>query len=248
MFLAPIRLPTCQDVFKHPAAAADMAKFGVVEFHAFRDNYGQYIVKELALVSGADKCYTQIFFKPPFAKTELETHYRRMADWLETNLHRIPWEFGDTEFTEETMRTLCGYFDTIYTKGAEKVRYLQQFHNDVKQLPDTAPKTKFGQQVECPVHILSGPCALHSAVALMDWLLLQRDYVRESVRLESFSDCPDVSPNDYERLAKEGFYFDPCRKRVVCVWCNDFYDWHTSCVRYYKNNIPVEFEVVIPRM
>lgn len=225
-----------------------MVREGIVEFHGFRDNNGQFIVKELALVSD-DKRYTHIFFKPPFLKTELDQHHQRMVDWCERNLHRIQWEYGDIDFSEDIMKTLCGYFDTVYTKGTEKTRYLQQFHNNVINLPDTAPKTKFGyNNVRCPVHIDNGPCALHTAILLMEWLKLQKDVVRESVRLDSFNNSTVVPTEERIRLAKAGFYFDSIKNKVVCAWCNDFYNWHIGCVSYYVNNIPTEYDVILPRI
>lgn len=227
-----------------------MVKEAVVEFHGYRDNEGEFIIKELALV-GDNKQYVLIFFKSPFSKENLEPHYYRMADWLEKSFHHIKWEYGDTEFSEETMKILCGYYNTIYTKGSEKVRYLQKFHNNVKQIPDIAPNSKFmfteeGKTIKCPVHVNNGPCCLHTAIILMDWIRLQCDYVRESVRMETFkhSNIPD---NKQKSLAKAGFYFNNEKNRVICVWCNDFYDWHVACVKYYVNNIPTEFDVIIPR-
>lgn len=225
-----------------------MVREGVVEFHGFRDNNGEFIIKELALV-GDDKRYTHVFFKPPFFKFELDVHYHRMANWLERNLHHIKWDYGDLTYSEETMKTFCNYYDKIYTKGVEKTKFLQRFHHNVIQLPDdeSMPKEKFGTQVKCPVHVERGPCALHRAVILMDWLKLQRNYVREADRLESF-DLSTIPSDKRSKMAKEGFYYDRNKDKVICFWCNDFYDWHIACVNYYVNNVPMEFDIIVPRI
>lgn len=233
-------------------------KAGVVDFHAFRDNDGEYIVKELVLTDGDGGFYTQVFFKPPYDKSLLDQRHRQQVEWLETHFHRIKWEYGDVAYSEETMKTLCSYFATIYVKGGEKVRFLQKFHPNVRPIPDSAPKVILhDDKVNCPVHVVTSTttysgvrCALNTAIFYMEWLKKQSDYTRESCRLLSFinnNNINNISTDKVKEMAKAGFYYDCEKDKVVCAWCGDVYDWHIACVKYYVHNIPIEFDVVLPR-
>lgn len=230
-------------------------RVGVVEFHGFRGNSGDFIVKELVLVNVDAGFYTQVFFKPPYDRTVLDKQRRKQTEWLENNYHGIRWEYGELEYSLDTIKTLCSYFTTIYTKGLEKCRFLQQFHNNVHSIPDNAPKLSvYNDSVYCPAHpMLVKPvrCALQTALFYADWLRLHSDYTRESHRLQSFDYCAnklDLPAENIKEIAKCGFYYNTERNKVVCVWCNEIYDFHISCVNYYVQNTPIEFEVVIPRI
>lgn len=232
-------------------------RIAVVEFHAFRDNFGQFIVKELVLVNVNEGFYTQLFFKPPYDRAVLKERFRKQVEWLENNYHRIPWEYGDVEYSVDTIKHLCSYYTTIYTKGEEKFHFLRQFHNNVRQIPDNAPKLKVNNRAAyCPAHPVhqvkvneKEHCALQTALFYAEWLKKQNDYTYESSRLESFVDNKEnLPPEKINQMAKYGFYYDKKRNKAVCVWCNDTYDWHVACVNYYVHNIPKEFDVVLPRI
>lgn len=104
----------------------------VVEFHSFKDNENRFIVKELAVVSDSYCC--QLVFKPPYAKDELNAKMRRTANWLERFFHKISWSDGGITYKEQTIIDIVKPFDTIYTKGVEKVKFLGRFHNNVKDI------------------------------------------------------------------------------------------------------------------
>lgn len=215
----------------------------VCEFHGFRDNNNDFIVKELALVSSSER--TLIFFESPFDKSYLDSRTSRSVRWLEKNFHFISWEYGDVKYSEEVMIALCERYDTIFTKGFEKHRFLQRFHSNVKMIGDHVPKPTFEEEevVICPLHT-SGRCALHSAIFYMNWLQKHTDYTRESNRLLSF-DFSDIPKHIYKAWAKKGFYYDYNTGRVICTWCDNMMEWHTACVKG-SQNIPIEFDVFIP--
>lgn len=231
-----------------------ISRVGVVEFHAFRGNNNEFIVKELVLVNVNAGFYTQLFFKPPYERTNLDEQREKQAEWLENHYHCIKWEYGDLKYSLDTIKSLCSYFTIIYTKGLEKCRFLQQFHDNVRLIPDNAPKlTVYDTKVYCPVHPISktARCALQTALFYADWLREQSNYIYESHRLHSFDYCANkenLPPQKIKEMVKNGFYYNFVKDKIVCVWCNESYDWHIACVKYYVHNIPIEFEVVLPRI
>lgn len=230
----------------------------VVDFQAFLDNDGEYIVKEIAIVDEFQH-YTHLFFKSPFDKSQLDHRYYRQAVWLENNLHRIKWEYGDVELSDDVLSTLLRNYDVVYVKGLEKANYLSKFHRLIKRIPDYVEKPRLlfntgsgvYENVTCSVHTdinFGGSCALNTAIAFMEWLKERTDYTRESDRLHSLQLSSQVTTDEErKRLAKAGFYYDRRADNVICAWCKYSYEWHIACVKYYVQNIPIEFEVIVPR-
>ena len=215
----------------------------VVEFHGFRGNSNEFILKEIAIVDSNNR-YTLLFFKSPYDRQHLTAYYRRMVNWLEKYYHGITWEYGEFTYSDDTVEKLLSIFSTLYTKGLEKANYLRKFHSNVQQLNDTLAKPQF-EKIEalCPVHA-SGRCSLKSGIHYMNLLKRQYDYTRESCRLDSFqkSDLPVDKCIEY---AKKGFYFDANIGGIICAWCDDDMKYHTACVSYYVNNIPIEYDEII---
>lgn len=132
----------------------------VVEFQAFYDNNNQYIVKELAIVS--EYLQTQLIFKPP--NYTLDSKAQRTARWLSRHYHGIKWDEGGVTYSEELIKGLCKAYETVYTKGLEKVKFLQRFHPDVIELDYPSDECA---SVSCVLKQHSGrfKCALMSAHA-----------------------------------------------------------------------------------
>lgn len=107
----------------------------VIEFQGFYGNDDKFIIKELAIVS--DSFQTQILFKSPYCRSTLDNKQQRTARWLIRHLHGIKWSVGSVEYNESLIRLLCSNFNTIYTKGYDKVRFFKQFHPNVYELPST---------------------------------------------------------------------------------------------------------------
>lgn len=107
-------------------------KSAVIEFHGFKDNDNEFVVKELAIVS--DNFQTQLVFKAPYDRCLLNEKMQRTTRWLTRSFHKIRWEYGGVPYDMELIRSLCKPFATLYTRGLEKVRFLEHFHPDVKNL------------------------------------------------------------------------------------------------------------------
>jgi hypothetical protein len=134
----------------------------IVEFHGFKDNNNRFILKELAIVSENFQC--QIIFKTPFGFNRLNEKMRRTAQWVTRHVHHIKWNADGIDFNKKMLRELVKPYKVIYTKGLEKVEYLKQFHNDVREID--WDKTDPGQ-VNCLLSQHRGnedvKCALYSA-------------------------------------------------------------------------------------
>lgn len=229
---------------------------GVIEFHGFTGNHGEFIIKELAIVSD-DNFYTILHFRSPYDKSELKPKYERTASWLERNYHHINWEYGDTSFSSNNMRVLCSRLKTIYTKGRQKQEFLRRFHHDVRLIPENSPKPiNISYTVNCPYHTI-GRCALSSACFYMRWLKQQRkplDFTREVDRLLTFN---NTNIDNKEDLASTGFYYSfdeeeeeetPSRCVIKCFYCRKNLENHNQdCFDNFKENVPQMYENIVPR-
>lgn len=131
----------------------------VVEFQAFRGNEDEYIVKELAIAvaRGNNISPKVLLFKPPYVRNTLCKKSLKMSYWLENNYHGISWEDGHVDFEQmqSVIEDMCEPFHSVYTKGLEKVKFLETFHGNVVDLDIIrAPKyesSSFTNSFTCPV-------------------------------------------------------------------------------------------------
>lgn len=109
----------------------------VFDFHAFKSNENEYIVKELAIVGfacGSISYKTQIVFKAPYSFDLLNSKMQRTARWLSRHYHYIKWNDGHVVYSVQLMHCLCKPFSVIHVKGNEKARFLRQFHSNVVEI------------------------------------------------------------------------------------------------------------------
>lgn len=218
----------------------------VIEFHGFNGRKGEdYVIKELAIIC-ENKRYTLLHFRSKCDKASLEKQYRSTVTWLENNYHFIQWEYGNLTYSEQLMRDLCSHFKTIYTKGLDKKRILSRFHNNVIELPAILPKPRhYDERLPCPAHTKKTiHCALQSAVYYMELIKSCTEYSRELDRMISFLDS-SIPITTYTEYAKNGFYYDIVKDRIICVWCEKELAHHVVCVKYYVHNIPLEYSLFI---
>lgn len=134
----------------------------IVEFHAFKDNNNRFIVKELAIVSNSFQC--QVLFESPYDKSNLNDKMQRTTRWLTRHFHGIRWEDGTVPYNENLIRTLCKPFSIIHTKGLEKVKFLKEFHFDVREITGKPEGEQADVVCLLPQHRgCTSKCALHSA-------------------------------------------------------------------------------------
>lgn len=109
-------------------------------------------------------CYMILYFRSPYSRSELKSKYRLMAAWLERNFHKINWDYDDVVFSDNVMKALYLQFDIIYTKRLEKTEFVRRFHDDVRTIPEGAPKPSSNCIVNCSHHNLQTKNALYKLV------------------------------------------------------------------------------------
>lgn len=244
----------------------------VCEFQAFYNNDNEFVIKELVVIDIGKRGYTHLHFLPPFERTKLNSIKRRTASWLENHFHGLQWDEGNVKYNLNTIRSVLTRFSTIYTKGAEKQKFLKSIVNvhvfDLDKYKSIIPKLPIRNdekdKIVCPIktgyHCLHGSmrCALYKAVHLANWLtrsVLYCDYRREFDRLNTFYEC---SSDHVKEIVNLGFYKDA--DTICCVWCGtrytnvcDVVEEHSKNSPFcdsligFVNNVPIALEHIVPR-
>jgi hypothetical protein len=142
----------------------------VVEFHAFRNNQNQYILKEFVVLS--DFFNVNIVFSSPAGIFNC-SKVQKTIRWLTRYFHKIKWEDGTFIYRKQFVKNVLSQFSVIYTKGSEKVEFLRKFHNNVV---DICCVNKVSPDYVCPYtctlpqHTSKGVCALRSACFYFNYL------------------------------------------------------------------------------
>lgn len=146
------------------------AAVAVVEFQAFQDNDGKFIVKELAIVSERFQSFT--LFSAPYNFSVLNDKAQRSARWLQSHYHCIRWDECGIPYNVDTIRTLCTPFAILFTKGLEKALFLRQFHPCVMELPREEKFSGYDLKCLLPQHNINvnSKCALKNAKCYYDSL------------------------------------------------------------------------------
>lgn len=247
----------------------------VCEFQAFYNNDNEFVIKELVVIDIQNRGYTHLHFLPPFERTKLNGIKRRTATWLENHFHGLLWEEGNVKYNLNTIRSVLNQYSTIYTKGAEKQKFLKSIVDvkvyDLDIFKSLIPKLPIRQdekyKIVCPIetglHCVYGSmrCALYKAVHLANWLIrsvLYCEYRREYDRLNSFYDDAERSSDHVKDIVKSGFYAHT--DTICCVWCGKSYTSVCDVVEEHSknspfcdsligfvNNVPIALEHIVPR-
>lgn len=103
----------------------------IIEFQAFRNNVGSFIVKELVILDLKTIIPIYFLFKPPFSLQKLCNKSLVTNKWLTHHFHNISWEEGFTEYSEleNILLRYCIQYQYIYTTGVEKCSFLKKYTN-----------------------------------------------------------------------------------------------------------------------
>ena len=144
---------------KELSSATENMSSAVVEFEGFQFSVDNFIVKELAFYVvgyGYHGCWR---FLPPFPWKELSVKNKKTAAWITRHCHGLRWDSGELPYSslELILTSLFASYNTIYTKGLEKTKFLERKSDrKVLNLNDFyCPKVNFldSTQSKCPVHI-----------------------------------------------------------------------------------------------
>jgi hypothetical protein len=155
---------------------------------------GEYIVKELTLMSLCDKFFIHRLLKPPYGVEKLPQQRRKAASWVSRQHNGLTWDSGVYPYVSELRSCLQNLIDfdpdIIYVKGNEKKRCLeyilaeQHFTTlrfviyDLETIFNT-PAVKILKTVYptlsyitfCHYHSVDGACSLQTVALLIRWYL-----------------------------------------------------------------------------
>lgn len=171
----------------------------VIDIQGFYDKDDCFIAKEVAVVT-LDKEYVGHWITAPaYVFTDLPRSVRAKNNWTTRHHHGLEWFEGDVGIRtlHANLRQITRAAGTIYTRGHEKAKYLQNV---------TAREIKNLEESDCPsfndlpssaqvcLHhgLLNRPelsCALNNAVKLKEWIL--RDVAPTATRIQQFDFSPE---------------------------------------------------------
>ncbi|KAL1509916.1 hypothetical protein ABEB36_004580 [Hypothenemus hampei] len=100
-------------------------KFAIVDVQGYIIN-NKFTVKELAIYDGKD--VKSFLFKPTVNYHDLNTTDRKTANYLYHNIHGIPYETGDADYSEiqEILGNNLSSIDVVFVKGQAKADFLTE--------------------------------------------------------------------------------------------------------------------------
>lgn len=152
-----------------------------VDIQGFKISRYHLMCKEFCLVDG-DFIYHKLV-KSYYKIDKMAGYYRRQANWLTNNFHKIRYDCGDIHINELKKIVYPQIQNkTILVKGAQKICWLERIFGDcgpiqcenVEELDDFDLTLKNSEPYNlCDYHeqvhgIFGGPCALATALMLKD--------------------------------------------------------------------------------
>lgn len=146
----------------------------VVDFQGFKDEYNQFVVKELAFGSIREgRCVSRYLFKSPFEFHYLPRRIQLTNLWLTRNYHGLEWYDGTIEYDQlssvllsETMN-----FKTIVCKGLEKSNFLSRILNrEVVNLDKLVGRRLSDMPVNGNLCNHGGKCAVENVLRINQWM------------------------------------------------------------------------------
>ncbi|XP_043284952.1 uncharacterized protein [Venturia canescens] len=166
--------------------------------------YHNFIVKELAVAPLNSPDYPLVFlFQPPTPWSEIPARYKGVNLWLERNYHRLRWSAGDVPYdeVENVLRSVLRDASTVYVKGEQKQRWLEQFGFNARDVVDCPSlRTSCKLAAACPHHD-SPHCALRNVLLLRIYLHESRPSLGRSLKLCHRGE--PLSTADIAQLPKE---------------------------------------------
>lgn len=99
----------------------------LVDVQGFTDYEGNFLPKEVAVLTSGYECLGHWIVKPSTHFHQLSEDFKRINNWMTINHHGIEWHEGDTSLNSlhHFLRTLAAPCETIYTRGRDIAAYLQ---------------------------------------------------------------------------------------------------------------------------
>lgn len=206
-----------------------------IDFQAFTSSSGEFIIKELAILSHQTLRVQHWIFKPPYEESCIDSASRQIKQWLEKNHHGLKWASGNIEYTrlKSILLVAVMHYNTLYVKGREKAQHLKNLLErhviDLTDLGCPSLKTLPHLQFYCEQHQENKmQCAQQNVYRLAQWCLDNPDVTDMKLynaRLKSFAAFSNVNVKA-EDLANTGFYYCYWNDTVACAYCNvELHQW-----------------------
>lgn len=164
----------------------------VVDIQFCKDCNDKSIPKEIAVISLEENFIAHWLVLSPYSIKKLDDKTRQQNNWLYKHHHGITWSEGDTtqKRVKENLREIFKCSDKIYTRGREKVLFLQDFTtSEIINLEENEACPSFHNlpltSTYCIYHAkkfeyLTFYCALNNASKLKHWLSSQNEQPTDS--------------------------------------------------------------------
>src|SRR5215467_3333134 len=139
----------------------------VVAIQCYKDKDDKgFILKELAVYNMESHCMGLWHFLPPYGKFEQTVRQKVTNNWVENNLHGIPWEFGYSQ--QGTVGSVLqsvipkNAYANIYCKGHEVKKFLEEKSGyTVTDVNNNAEYLKQSLCLNLPTIIPQEKCTVH---------------------------------------------------------------------------------------
>lgn len=153
----------------------------VIDIQGFRDDRGQFIPKEVAVLPiNFNKNFVAHFIiTPPCPFQELSKPWRTQNNYLTKHHHRIEWFEGNVlgKQLHSDLREIVKNADRIYARGVDKIKFLENISAreiiNLEEWADCPSFTNLPASTEhCYLHVFrdGSVCALNYAYRLKTWL------------------------------------------------------------------------------
>ena len=201
----------------------------IVDFQSFKLSSNEFAIKELAILKLNSNEKPKVFlFKPPCKWWDLPLKCRVENNWLERNYLTLSWESGDIPYNqiENILKTTLSNADKIFVKGLQKVKYLEKYLNNVKDMETITKcpslrvlkKWNFPNNL-CKYHRNSKMvCAVYNVLLLEKYIIINKPCLERS--LEIFSKLKQLSLMETEDIAKlpKDFIINLAAENVNAAW------------------------------
>jgi len=157
----------------------------IVDLQGFSGPKGQFVLKEVAILTHGMTLPVVYQFAPPYPWNDLSSDLQRRNAWLERNYLGLKWNSGTTPYDriEDILNSHLGLIEKIYVKGREKVEWLrtllqsthhliENLENDYDDDDDDIPSLRKLTST-CPHHKKQFMCAADNVMALSQFIILR---------------------------------------------------------------------------
>lgn len=185
----------------------------LVDTQGFQQPINEFVLKELATIPLHVDLQPMVFlFKPPTDWCDLPAKYKSVNLWLERNYHHLPWTSGELPYedVENVLRSVLHNASTVYVKGEQKKKWLEQFGFNVRDIIDCPSLKTFHSEnvaTTCPHHhdlAVKTHCALRNVQLLKKFLRDNIPSLERSIKLfHRIGNLSFMEPSDIAQLPKE---------------------------------------------